>query len=248
MSSPRSLTRAQSREVDRIAIEEFGMTGLTLMENAGRGCADLLEQKLLEQQGLLEPKGIAGRVALLCGKGNNGGDGLVLARHLAIRGYEPRVLLVPRAEELSDDASANYDLLRRDGSLMVELAHEGGSAALPDVLDILDVATEGCDWLVDALLGTGAVGPPRAPYDTIIEWMNAKPIRTLAMDVPSGLDCDTGQPSPTTIRAEVTATFVATKIGYEQPAAKEFLGELHVVGIGIPSEVVERALRVSDEA
>ena len=226
MATKRALTRDQSREVDRIAIDEYGMCGLVLMENAGRGCVDLLEQL-----------GIAGPVVILSGKGNNGGDGFVIARHLSIRGYQARVLLVPPADELTGDAATNFEILGLARANIIELADEGGPTALPDALDY---ATEGCSWLVDCLLGTGATGPPRPPYDTIIDWMNAESARRLAVDVPSGLDCDTGEPAATTVRAEITATFVTTKVGYEQPAAKPYVGEVHVVDIGIPPGLVER--------
>ncbi|WP_425396798.1 NAD(P)H-hydrate epimerase [Aeoliella sp.] len=226
MNSPRALNRQQSREVDRIAIEEYGMSGLVLMENAGRGCVDLLERR-----------GVRGPVAIVCGKGNNGGDGFVIARHLWIRGYEPRVLLVPPAEELTGDAAANFAILRKAHAQIVYLSEEGGPASLPEALDF---AADGCNWLVDCLLGTGATGAPRPPYDAIIEWMNAENAKRLAIDVPSGLDCDTGQASPTTVRADVTATFVTTKIGYKQPAARDFVGEVEVVDIGIPPGLVDR--------
>ncbi|WP_442484065.1 NAD(P)H-hydrate epimerase [Aeoliella sp. SH292] len=220
-----ALTRQQSREVDRIAINQYGMSGLVLMENAGRGCVDLLERR-----------GIAGPVAILCGKGNNGGDGFVIARHLEIRGYEARVILVPRPEELTGDAAANFQILRKSGSMIIPLADEGGSAALPDALDH---ACQGCDWLVDCLLGTGATDDPRPPYDSIIEWMNAEPAKRLAIDVPSGLDCDTGIASATTVRANVTATFVTTKVGYANPSAQAYLGEVEVIDIGIPRKLLE---------
>ena len=226
MNSSRSLNRRQSREVDRIAIEEYGMSGLVLMENAGRGCVDLLEQL-----------GVRGPVGVLCGKGNNGGDGFVIARHLWIRGYVARVLLVPPADELSGDAATNFAILQKADGLIVYLSEEGGPAALPEALDF---AADGCDWLVDCLLGTGATGAPRPPYDTLIEWMNAEQVKRLAVDVPSGLDCDTGEASATTVRADVTATFVTSKIGYEQPSAREYVGEVRVVDIGIPPGLVER--------
>lgn len=226
MNAPRVLNRQQSREVDRIAIEEYGMSGLVLMENAGRGCVDLLERR-----------GMKGPVGILCGKGNNGGDGFVIARHLWIRGYVARVLLVPPAEELTGDAAANFTILRKSRAPIVYLSEEGGPASLPEALDF---ATDHCDWLVDCLLGTGATGAPRPPYDTLIEWMNSERVKRLAVDVPSGLDCDTGEPSPTTVRADVTATFVTRKVGYEQPAAREYVGEVEVVDIGIPPELLER--------
>jgi NAD(P)H-hydrate epimerase len=220
-----ALTRQQSREIDRIAINQYGMSGLVLMENAGRGCAELLERR-----------GIAGPVAILCGKGNNGGDGFVIARHLEIRGYEVRVLLVPRPEELTGDAAANFHILESSGAMIVELADESN---LDSLREVLSRETTGCDWLVDCLLGTGATGNPRPPYDSIIEWINAEPAKRLAIDVPSGLDCDTGIASATTVRANVTATFVTTKVGYAIPSAQEFLGEVEVIDIGIPRKLLK---------
>lgn len=226
MKHLRALTRKQSREVDRLAIEEYGMSGLVLMENAGRGCVDLLEAH-----------GVAGPVGILCGKGNNGGDGFVIARHLWIRGYEVRVLLVPPAGELAGDAAVNFEILHRAGASIVYLADEGGPIALPDALGY---STQGCDWLIDCLLGTGATGAPRPPCDTIIEWMNAENAKRLAVDVPSGLNCDTGEPAATTVRADLTATFVTNKVGYQQPAAGPYLGEVVVVDIGVPPGLVKR--------
>ena len=221
------LTRKQSREVDRRAIDELGLPGMVLMENAGRGAADWMEQL-----------GIAGRVLLLCGKGNNGGDGLVVARHLALRGHAVQVLLVPRPDELTGDAATNFRVIQRLGLPIVELAAEGGPAALPEALDFIvsGGASSGTqvDWLVDALLGTGASGPPRPPYDTMIEWMNAESIKRFSLDLPSGLDCDTGLPTPTTIRATATATFCSLKTGFRCEAAQEYLGQVKVMDIGLP--------------
>lgn len=226
MSRPDPLTREQSRQVDKLAIDQYGMAGLVLMENAGRGCAELLEQQ-----------GISGPVAILCGKGNNGGDGFVIARHLWIRGHTVRVVLVPPPDKLSGDAAANFHILQQAHAGIAYLADEGGPSALPDALDY---ATDGCQWLVDCLLGTGATGNPRAPYDTVIEWMKGESASVMAVDVPSGLDCDTGLPGQPAVRANLTATFVTTKVGFEQPSARDYVGEVHVVDIGIPPGLIER--------
>jgi NAD(P)H-hydrate epimerase len=230
-----TLTREQSRELDRRAIEEYGISSLVLMENAGRGCVDVMQRL-----------GINGPVAILCGKGNNAGDGFVMARHLAIRGYECRVLLLAPAVdpvgELRGDAAANYALL---SSKDVEITTFPQPDDLPFesppyVAGQLDFHTTGCEWFVDALLGTGATGDPRPPYDAAIDWMNAreKSRRVLAVDVPSGLDCNTGQPSKHTVRADHTCTFAALKTGFLQPAAKQFTGTVHVCDIGVPSRLI----------
>ena len=125
-----ALNREQSRDIDRRAIEEYGFKGLVLMENAGRGCVDVLERL-----------GIEGAVVILCGKGNNAGDGFVIARHLAIRGYECRVVLISPETELSGDAAANYQIIAKLG--------------LPMHRSLDEVRQFSADWIVDALLGTG---------------------------------------------------------------------------------------------
>jgi NAD(P)H-hydrate epimerase len=218
------LTRDQCREIDKRAIEEFGISGLVLMENAGRGCVDVLERL-----------GIGGRVVILCGKGNNAGDGFVIARQLATRGYDSLVVLLCDPRELRGDAAVNLAILQRIRAPFVDL-----SSTLPHELhQRLDDRAAGAAWLIDALLGTGAVGEPRPPFDSAIDWINARNAKTraLAVDVPSGLDCDTGEPTSHTVRADHTCTFVAVKVGFLQPGAKRFTGSVHVADIGAPSRL-----------
>jgi NAD(P)H-hydrate epimerase len=221
-----SLTRKQVREVDRQAIERYGMTGLVLMENAGRGVADRLERL-----------GIGGRVVICCGKGNNGGDGFVLARHLALRGHDVQVELWADPNELAGDAAANWRILKHCGVPLREWQGSWDrSMATP---------WNGSDWLVDALLGTGATGEPRSPIDQVIEAFNEQPARKMAIDLPSGLDCDTGLPARHTIRADHTCTFVAWKRGFLAATAAAHCGEIHVLDIGVPvtwiTEIVDSA-------
>ncbi len=218
------LSRQQSRQVDQIAIEQFGMSGLVLMENAGRGCADTL--CLL---------GVVGPVVICCGKGNNAGDGFVIARHLELRGHRARVLLWSSPQELPADAAANYAILSKSGA-------ELWPAPLEDHGGWLAGQLQGAEWIVDALLGTGARGEPRAPLDEAIELMNAAAARRLAVDLPSGLDCDTGQASRHTFRADHTCTFVAAKQGFRAAAARPYVGRLHVVDIGAPRQVLEQVV------
>ncbi len=207
-----ALNRQQCREIDRRAIEEFGIPGVVLMENAGRGCVDVLERL-----------GIDGRVDILCGKGNNAGDGFVIARHLCLRRHECRVLFLFSPVDLRSDAATNYAILQKTNVAIIESqgpSRFGGPT--------------GAAWLVDAMLGTGAQGDPRPPFDAAIDWMNAQSAKKLAVDVPSGLDCDTGQPAAHTIRADHTCTFAAMKVGFTQSAAKAFTGEIHICDIGVP--------------
>ena len=229
------LTRQQVREVDRRAIEEYGMSGLVLMENAGRGVADKLCEWLANRVAGAGPKGSPGDsplTVICCGKGNNGGDGFVVARHLDLRGWPIKVLLLANPAELTGDAAANYRILEKS-DLHVEV--------FTDLLDSkrLDRSLASADWIVDALLGTGATGDPRPPYDQAIARINASGKPVVAIDLPSGLDCDTGQPAKTTIRAAHTCTFVAAKPGFFAPGAKQFTGEVHVLDIGAPRKLIE---------
>lgn len=219
-----TLTRQQAREIDRRAESEFGLSGLLLMENAGRGVAD----KLCEL-------GISGPVVIACGKGNNGGDGFVIARHLDLRGYAVKVLLWADPRELVGDAAANYNTLARCGVPLHIFGHGHDPAALA-----ADLA--GADWIVDALLGTGSRGEPRPPLDAVIGRLNAAPAGRLAVDLPSGLDCDTGLPAASTIRAHHTCTFVAPKAGFLSSASQPYLGQVHVHDIGAPRKLVGEIL------
>jgi NAD(P)H-hydrate epimerase len=242
---PPILNREQSRAVDRIAIDELGMSSLVLMENAGRGCVEVLERL-----------GISGPVIILCGKGNNAGDGFVIARHLAIRNHQCRVILLCDPSELSGDAPANFsilehcdvpiiDLSRREvapvASTGVAQRQEASCTAITELQSLLTQNAADADWLVDAMLGTGARGQPRPPFDTAINWMNSQSAKKLAVDIPSGLDCDTGEPSAHTIRADHTCTFAAMKLGFTYSTAATFTGAVHVCDIGIPGPLVSRA-------
>jgi NAD(P)H-hydrate epimerase len=220
-----TLNRKQVREVDRRAVDEFGMSGLVLMENAGRGVADRLCQF-----------GVQGLVAICCGKGNNGGDGFVVARHLDLRGLAVTVLLFADPAELSGDAAANFGILDKGGVSIEFFANPFNSARL-------DARLTGAEWIVDALLGTGATGEPRPPYDQAIARINASGKPVVAVDLPSGLDCDTGQPATNTIRARHTCTFVAAKPGFFAPGADQFTGQIHLLDIGAPRKLIDELLR-----
>jgi len=216
--TPKSLTRAEVREIDRRAIEEYGLPGIVLMENAGRGAAELLH-------------GIApgAAVAVVCGKGNNAGDGFVIARHLENLGHQVRLLLAGEPAELRGDAAIAWRVAETAGIPATRLA-----SATPAEWE---QALAGATWIVDALLGTGASGAPRGGIATAIDALNAagrRGAKVLAIDLPSGLDCDTGTAAGACVRADITATFVAPKVGFAAVSAEPLIGELHVVGIGVP--------------
>ncbi|MEI6241438.1 MAG: NAD(P)H-hydrate epimerase [Planctomycetia bacterium] len=225
-----TLTRAQVREVDRLAIEEYGLPGIVLMENAGGNAARLLHSL-----------GIDGPVAIACGRGNNGGDGFVIARHLELLGHDVRLLLAASLAGYSGDAAVNAEVARRSGLRMVDLA----AASAGNWLEAL----HGAAWIVDALLGTGAVGAPRGAVATAIaaikEVRGQAPgegggSRVLAVDIPSGMDGDTGERPGACVRADATATFVAPKPGFAAPGAQVFTGAVHVLGIGAPAALLAR--------
>ncbi len=214
------LTRQQVRELDRRAIEEFGVPGIVLMENAGRGVAEIICQL-----------GLPGPAVICCGKGNNAGDGLVIARHLENRGYSVRVLLWATPDELPPDAATNFRIVQASGIPLDVLEADNWQSTL-------DGALANAGTVVDALLGTGARGEPRPPLDAVIDKMNACGRPMLAVDLPSGLDCDTGEPARHTICADHTCTFVAPKPGLLAPAAAPYVGRLHVIDIGAPRKLV----------
>jgi NAD(P)H-hydrate epimerase len=226
------LTRGQSRQLDRRAIDDYGIPGLVLMENAGRGTVDVLERL-----------GISGPIVILCGKGNNAGDGFVIARHLEIRGHACKVILLFPPSELTGDAATNFAILEKANVAIVETPN--GFDSQGRGADWIDREACGAAWLIDAMLGTGARGEPRPPFAAAIDWMNAQSARKLAVDVPSGLDCDTGTPAVHTIRADHTCTFAAQKVGFTKSSAQPFVGTIHVCDIGVPLCLLDEVARAN---
>jgi NAD(P)H-hydrate epimerase len=216
------LTRDQVRQVDRLAVEQYGMASVVLMENAGRGVVDTL-------CGL----GIHGPVVVGCGRGNNGGDGLVIARHLDLRGYRVQVVLACDPESLSGDAETNYRILAKTDVPIQVVSGEQEPGAMAEQLGT-------ADWLIDAFLGTGATGSPRPPLDVVLGQWNRVPAKRLAVDVHSGVDCDTGEVAEGAFRADHTCTFVAAKPGLLSESAASHVGQLHVLDIGVPRKLIDQ--------
>lgn len=214
--------------MDAIAIHDLGIPGVVLMENAGRNAADRVVDLLRSRS--------ADRVAIFAGPGNNGGDGFVIARHLLNRGVDVRVFLVGDAARLTEDAGTNYRVLRAMG---VEIPAVRGEEAAREAVGQVGPT----DVVVDALLGTGFCGDVREPLAGVIRAINAADkAGVVAVDVPSGLDCDTGQPANATIRADRTVTFVANKRGFEAAGSREYTGEVLVADIGAPPNLIVRVL------
>ncbi len=218
----RILTAEAMREVDRAAIEDLGIPSLVLMENAAIGVVEALGQAF----------GDAESVAVFCGPGNNGGDGLAVARHLVVRGWEVRVFLVTGGRELSGDAAVQLDICRKAEVPILEVASGDGLAAA------VEAAAE-CDVVVDALFGTGLSRPLEGLFAQAVEAVNSLPAPCVAVDLPSGLAGSQARPIGPHVRADLTVTFAAPKMAHVFPPAADAVGEMVVTDLGIPPRLVE---------
>jgi NAD(P)H-hydrate epimerase len=223
----RAVTREQARRVDELATRELGLPSIVLMENAGRGAAELIRSRLPD---------LRGTVVVLAGGGSNGGDGFVVARHLVNGGVAVRVHLCADRARVAGDAATNLAVLERMGVAIEPVADVAAAKSAAARLTDADV-------VVDALLGTGFRGEVREPTASLIRALAAARRRAVvAIDLPSGLDCDTGAPSAATVRADWTVTFVAPKVGFLAAGARAFTGEVVVASIGTPPSLLERVL------
>lgn len=224
------LSRQQVRRIDSAAVQQLGLNSLVLMENAARGLCEVIRST-----------GAWTAITIVAGPGNNGGDGLAAARLLAVDPPIPgkvQVLLIRGDKSLSPDAQANLMILQRCGIPVDEPSSESAAELIaglpPDTL------------LVDALLGTGVRGTVSAPFLSIITAINRSHATKVAVDVPSGLDCDSGEPCGAAVRADHTVTFVAPKPGLLTPGGREFCGRLHVKHIGVPAAWIVTCLQFPD--
>jgi NAD(P)H-hydrate epimerase len=216
------LTRFEVRELDRRATAEASVPSLELMENAGHGATELLLARFPA----------ARQVVIVCGTGNNGGDGFVVARLLKSHGAEPLVLLVGDPARLHGDALANHRAWIDAGGAITEIdAH---------ALSAFDGALATADLVVDALFGTGLDRGLSGLVSEVVSRLNAAHKPVLALDLPSGLDADRGVPLGVAVEATLTATFAQKKRGLCTPTGAEYAGRVEVVPIGIPAEIEER--------
>lgn len=214
------MTGDEVRAFDTWAINTLGIPGMVLMENAGRSCAELICEKLKDA---IQPK-----VCVFCGTGNNGGDGYVIARHLINDGFDVTIVICGDPGKIKGDARTNLDILERMGGRIERL--NPADADLPEQVRSL---TAGAALIVDGLFGTGLRGQLSDPYKRLIEAVNACDCPILAVDIPSGLDCDSGEPLGAAIEAAWTVTFVAVKKGFTSARAARYAGEIFVASIGI---------------
>lgn len=211
----RPFSSAEIRQVDLDAVKELGIPSLLLMENAARGVCERIEQT-----------GVWRSITIFTGPGNNGGDGLAIARLLAARGINARVCLIRDRKELSEDAFQNYRFLEKCGILVEEPSLE--------VLQEHVASLSDQDLIVDAILGTGTRGRVRSPFAELVEAINLSDGMVLSVDVPTGFDCDTGLVGGPCVRADWTVTFVGLKTGFLRDSATEYTGVVWVSDIGIP--------------
>lgn len=213
---------AQMREADRRTIEEIGVPGAVLMENAAQGAAQVLLDAVEDWDGL--------EAAAFCGRGNNGGDGLAIARILANRGVSSVAYLFCRGRDMQGDAALNLKIARACGVRVVEVPDD---AAFDNLLPEM----AGCHVYIDALLGTGLNSPVRGLYARAIDLLNGLDRPVLAVDIPSGLSADTGAILGRAARADWTASFGLLKLGLALEESG-LAGELHCVDISIPPQVI----------
>ena len=222
----RVLNARQMREADRRTIDEIGIPSIVLMENAGRQVTAAIEALVDDLAGQ--------RVAVLCGTGNNGGDGFVVARSLRQRGIEPAVFLVGTAADVRGDARTNLDVL---GHLGVPLVEIGDAAAW----ELHGSHVTGADVVVDALMGTGLSRALEGLHETIVADLNASEAVIVAVDLPTGLSADTPDLIGPAVHAAVTVTLGAPKVPLVLPPAEHLVGDVVIADIGIPEFVVDES-------
>src|SRR5712671_5639365 len=220
----RVLNAAQMREADRRTTDDIGIPSLVLMENAGRQAVAAMEAmygELLEHQ-----------VAVLCGRGNNGGDGFVVARTLLQRGVDVAVFLIGRVAEVRGDARINLEILGRLGLTVVEIADsQAWELHFSEVGD--------CTLIVDAIFGTGLNAPISGFIESVVTDVNESGIPVVSIDLPSGLSADSSDPIGPSIEAGLTVTLAAPKLPLVLPPAEIHAGDIVIADIGIPGDVIE---------
>ena len=219
----RVVTAHTMQEIDKRAIDEFGLSGVKLMENAGRGCVD----EIISQYGA------QGRAVVVAGKGNNGGDGYVIARLLSQRGWELQVYIMAGRDQISGDAATNLERLPQE---MVHYCPLSGQLSTLHVENIFRA-----DIIVDALLGTGLRSDIAGVYMEAIELINASGRPVVAVDIPSGIHGTTGRVLGDAVRASTTVTFAFAKLGHVLYPGAEYTGRLTIIDIGIPPQLMESA-------
>jgi NAD(P)H-hydrate epimerase len=218
----RYVTPGEMKQIDAFAINTVGIPGVVLMENAGRAA---FEHAYVGLAGTHAP------AVVLCGRGNNGGDGFVIARHLHNNDIETYVYVVGALSKIKGDARVNLRILQRMGVPIIRVTKK----LLPELRQRMKQA----GLIVDALLGTGLSGEVTGMFHEVISLMNGAGRPVLSVDIPSGLDGITGKPLGIAVVANVTVTFQLPKKGFENPRARNYTGQLKIVDIGIPMQLYD---------
>ena len=220
----RIFTSDEMREADRAAIDEWGIPGPVLMENAAMGVVEAVCHSYPESD----------RIVVFCGPGNNGGDGLAVARHLALRGFEPRVVLVGWSRNRSGDASLQHEICRRQGipMLSAETAEEFRSLAPREIAG---------DLWIDAIFGTGLSRPAEGVFAEAVDWLASRLAPVVAIDLPSGLDASRGEEIGPAAAADLTVALGALKRAHLLRPAAERCGDVRVADLGMPEQVLADA-------
>jgi len=222
-SEENSVGRDKMRELDRKAIEEYGIPGIILMENAGRNVAEEVIRTVDRDNN---------RIAVICGKGNNGGDGFVIARHLYNSGYDVILFLLAKVDDILSDGDAGLNL-RIIKNMNFTINEVLANADIESMINNIS----GCSLIVDAIFGTGLKGELREPARSIIKRINNLNIPVIAVDIPSGLDCNTGKALGLCLKAKKTVTFALAKKGFFTGNGPEYVGELLITDISIPKNL-----------
>ncbi len=201
-----------ARRLDKIAVEKFSIPSIVLMENAGKNTAEIILKKLAKRQ----PR----QVAIFCGGGNNGGDGFVIARHLSNNDVKVKVFTVQEISKYSGDALINLNIIQKIKIPIVDISAQ--KIKIPKT-----------DLIVDALLGTGTKGKIREPYKKIIQKINSAKIPVVSVDIPSGIDADTGKKQGIAVKSNLTVTMVAIKKGLRIHDGRKCAGKIIVTDIGL---------------
>lgn len=226
----KAVTVSQIQKIDKTAIERYGIPSIVLMENAGRAVAEEIKKYLRSKR---RP-----RVCVLCGLGNNAGDGFVIARHLANAGIPTRTFLVGKANQLKHDAAVNYRILKK---LRYPVSECGGGKSCI-LLDSLSRHIARADVVVDAIFGVGLNRQIGQPFRGVMETINRKAKYVVAVDIPSGLDGTTGAMYGVCVKADRTVTFSFSKKGFFKGHGPRQTGKIIIVDIGIPAQVVRKVL------
>jgi NAD(P)H-hydrate epimerase len=228
----KGITSAQMYKIEENGHEILGMKRLLMMENAGHGTADMLIRRFCDS---LKSK----RIVAVCGSGNNGGDAFVACRHLSAYGVEniTALLLAPPKRIRTHEAKTNWRIISKMSSIKKVVIANGEKVGLGPAVER---EIQAADVILDGLIGTGVKGGIKEPYSSVFDKINKSKAFVLAIDVPSGLDPDTGRPSNNCVKASATVTFHRTKIGLKN--AKKYTGYIHIEPIGIPTEAEEGVL------